>query len=192
MADDRIDEVLKFWLDEVGPDGWYAGGEELDRKITERYLTLWEEGRAGGLTHWRTTAKGTLALVIVLDQFPRNMFRGSSKSFATDQQARATAKWALQRGLDRYIARPQRQFFYMPLEHSESAADQAISVASFVEGMPEAELLIHARAHREIIRRFGRFPFRNEVLGRVTSKAEQAFLDAGAYRGVVEALRKAA
>ena len=115
-------EVLDFWLDEVGPAGWYAGGDALDTAIRDRYLDLWQAAQGGGLEHWADGAVGTLAYLIVTDQFPRNMFRGDARSFATDAAALAAAHRAVAAGWDMDAPEPERQFFYLPLMHSEAPA----------------------------------------------------------------------
>ena len=187
---DKPKQVLDFWLGEVGPDGWYAGGADLDALCRDRGLGLWQQALAGGLTHWRKSPKGALAYVILTDQLPRNMHRGSAQAFATDALARAAARDALAQGFDLEISGPERQFFYMPLEHSEDAADQALSVQLMQERMAgDPDMGLHARAHAEVIRRFGRFPFRNAALGRPNSDAEARFLAEGGYGAVVGALR---
>ncbi|WP_371154308.1 DUF924 family protein [Jannaschia sp. 2305UL9-9] len=183
------EDVLTFWLDEEGPQSWYAGGEALDDRIRSRFEPAWEAARKGSLSSWRKRARSALALLLLTDQFSRNMFRGTAKAFATDAIARSVARQAIDAGFDRDIAEPARQFFYLPLEHSESLADQARAVRLIMLHMDAPETLLHARAHRAIIRQFGRFPFRNEALGRVTTAREQAFLDGGAYGAVVRHLR---
>ncbi len=182
-------EVLDFWLGEIGPDGWYAGGDALDARVRGRFAELWQAAMDGGLEHWVDGAAGTLAYLIVTDQFPRNMFRGEAKAFASDPLARAAARTALEAGWDMDAPEPERQFFYMPFEHSEDTADQALAVSLITERMPgDAEKALHARAHQEIIARFGRFPPRNAALGRDTTPDEQEFLDNGGYGAVVRAL----
>ena len=184
-------EVLDFWLGEIGPDGWYAGGEAIDAQVRERFGDLWQAAAGQGIEHWIDGAAGSLAYLIVTDQFPRNLWRGDARAFATDAQARAAARAALDAGWDMDAPEPERQFFYLPFEHSEDPADQALSVRLFGERMPEtgADNLLHARAHAAIIDRFGRFPFRNAALGRDTTPEEQAFLDQGGYGAMVRALR---
>ena len=179
--DDDPHGILRFWLDEVGPKGWYGGGPALDDTIRDRYLPLWEQARGGGCDIWRAAARPCLALVILLDQFPRNMFRGEGRSFASDAKARGVAKGAISRGQDMQVAPFGRNFFYLPLTHSESFADQERSVARLLMAGESAENLLHARAHRAVIRRFGRFPYRNAALGRASTPAEAAFLAAGGY-----------
>jgi uncharacterized protein (DUF924 family) len=122
------------------------------------------------------------ALVIVLDQFPRNMFRGTARSFATDTLARAVAERAIAEGFDRKVALPELQFFYLPFEHSEDLADQERAV-TLMAATGDADLLKWAKLHADIIRRFGRFPHRNAMLGRTSTPEEQAFLDGGGFRG---------
>lgn len=176
------EEVLNFWLDEVGPEGWYLGGDELDAQIIEKFEDLWGRAVSGGMGHWLTYPSGALAYLILTDQFPRNMFRNSWKSFATDKYALAEAKQAIHNGWDLKIDTPARQFFYMPLMHSENLCDQERAVRLIKERMPADNTnLLHARAHREVIRRFGRFPYRNEALSRTSTAQEKAFIAAGGY-----------
>lgn len=190
MADDP-EGVLDYWLGEVGPEGWYLGSEELDDEIRGRFGDLWQAARDGGLDHWCEGTVGSLAFLILTDQFSRNIFRDKAEAFDTDPQARACARKALEEGWDMQAPEPERQFFYMPFEHSEDPADQDLSVELFSTRMPEtgAENLLHARAHAEIIRRYGRFPFRNAALGRESTPEEEEFLQAGAYAGVVRAMK---
>ena len=157
--DARAEELVNFWLNEVGEAGWYLQDDGLDARIRERWLPLWEEGLAGGLEAWRCTPRGTLGLLVLLDQFPRNMFRGDARSFASDPLARRCAKEAITRGFDSKVALPERQFFYMPFEHSELVSDQdrAVRLMLLAFGR-DSEMLRHARAHREVIRRFGALP----------------------------------
>lgn len=177
------EEILEFWLDEVGPKGWYESSEELDQEIRTRFQTTWQGAREGNLGLWLTYASGALAYVILMDQFPRNMFRGSGTSFATDQNALAAAKVAIARKWDMRIDEPARQFFYMPLMHSENLCDQERCVRLMCERMPigrEGHML-HAKAHRQVIRDFGRFPYRNEALARKFTPTEQTYVAAGGY-----------
>lgn len=190
MADDPV-AVLDFWLGEVGPEGWYAVDEDLDQQIHESFGDLWQAAREGGLDHWAEGTVGSLALLILTDQFPRNMFRGRPEAFATDPLAREVARRAVEQDWDLGAPEPERQFFYLPFEHSEDPADQATAVRLFEQRMPETgtEGLLHARAHAAIIARFGRFPFRNAALGRASTPEEEAFLSAGAYAAEVRRLR---
>ncbi len=185
--DDVAAGICGFWIDEVGPEGWYKVDPTLDRTIRERYEALWESARAGALDHWIASAESCLALVILLDQFPRNMFRGDARSFASDAKACVVAKAAIDRGYDKREDLPGRAFFYLPLMHSETLPDQERSVRLFLMRFGREGNLVHARAHRQVIRRFGRFPYRNAALGRATTPAEQDFLDAGGY---AEAMRE--
>jgi uncharacterized protein (DUF924 family) len=183
-------EVLDFWLGEIGPKGWYAGGDEIDALCRERFGDLWQAAHDGGLEHWVDGTVGTLAYLIVCDQFPRNIHRGTALAFATDAQARAAARKAVAEGWDMNAPEPERQFFYMPFEHSEDPADQVLAVQYLTERLAsDPEMALHARAHQEIIARYGRFPTRNEALGRTSSPEEQAYLDEGGYMAVVNRLK---
>ena len=187
------EDILACWLDEVGPEGWYAGGDQLDQQIRDRFEDSWNAAHSGAYSLWLTYPTGTLAYIILTDQFPRNMFRGSGKSFATDRASLAAAKAAIARGWDMKIDEPARQFFYMPLMHSENLCDQDRCVRLMLTRMPQAGAsnLLHAKAHREVIRRFGRFPFRNEALARETTPHEADFMRSGGYSATVEALKAA-
>lgn len=187
----NFSEVLDYWLTEVGPKGWYAGGTALDAEIRRRFAALWGSADDGALTGWIVGPDPALAYLIVTDQFPRNIWRGSDRAFATDAKARMATEAALQAGWDRQVPEPQRQFFYLPLMHHEDPEDQARSVALIGERMPEtgADNLLHARAHQEVIRRFGRFPYRNAALGRMSTPAEVDFLENGGYAKIMEALK---
>lgn len=186
--DDPV-SVLDFWLREVGEKGWYRGDADLDAVCRERWMELWQAAEGGGLDHWVEGTVGTLAFLILTDQLPRNMFRGTGRAFATDAMARGAAKKAVEAGWDMGAPEPERQFFYLPFEHSEDLADQEAGIALMAERLPASpENLLHARAHAEIIRRFGRFPFRNAALGRVSTPEEESFLAAGGYGAVVRRL----
>ncbi len=180
-------DILHFWLIEAGEKAWYDGAH-LDARIAIRFEPVWQAARVGKLDHWLATPEGALALLILVDQLPRNMFRGTGLAFASDTVARSVAKHSIKLGHDLKTPLPQRQFFYMPLMHSESQADQDQCMRMFMTNMPGSDLL-HARGHREIIRRFGRFPTRNEALDRESSAAEQAFLDVGGYQALIKELR---
>lgn len=186
------EEVLSFWLDEVTPEAWYNSTPELDQTLRTRFEATWEQAQSGGLGQWLTYASGTLAYIILNDQFPRNMFRGTGKAFASDQKALAAAKIAIHKKWDLKIDAPARQFFYVTLTHSENLCDQERAVRMYLERMAEAEdHLLHAQAHREVIRQFGRFPYRNEVLGRTSSDLEQAYLSNGGYGYTLRTLQSA-
>lgn len=176
------EKVLGFWLDRVGPKGWFAVDEALDAEIRETFGKTWAAVRDGGLGLWLTYPSGTLAYLILTDQFSRNMFRGTGDAFALDRRALAVAKSAICKGWDLKIDAPARQFFYLPLMHSESLCDQDRCVRLLVERMPAgANNLLHAQAHREVIREFGRFPYRNDALGRTDTRSEIAYAAKGAY-----------
>lgn len=185
----RAAEVLQYWTD-LGPEGWYAGGDALDADVRAKFLPDWELAARGGAMGWQSCPEGMLAYLILTDQMPRNMFRGEAKAFATDPRARAVATRAWQHRTDLRVAEPMRQFFYMPLMHSESSFDQDRCVCLMLARMPEAGKgsALHARAHREIIRKFRRFPFRNQALGRVSSPEEVTFLTEGGYGEIVRNL----
>ena len=187
-------DVLAFWLDELEPKDWYVANPEVDAKIRDKFLDVWTKAAEGHLGFWLTCPSETLAYLIVTDQFPRNLHRGSSDSFATDAHALAAAKMAIERCWDKKIDEPARQFFYLPLMHSENLCDQDRAVRLIHTRMPEhgVKNIDHARAHRQVIRDFGRFPYRNEALGRRTTDAEQVFLDAGGYGAAIRAQQAAA
>ena len=172
--------IVTFWR-EVGPKGWFEKDAALDDEIRRRFLGAHEAAAAGKLTDWEQSAEGALALLILLDQFPRNMFRGEARAFATDPLARAVASRAILNGFDGAFP-DLRGFFYLPFEHSENLADQERGIALY-KAAGDADGLKWAELHADIIRRFGRFPHRNAVLGRVTTPEEQAFLDGGGFAG---------
>ncbi|EAQ24984.1 DUF924 family protein [Roseovarius sp. 217] len=188
------DDVLRFWLDEIGPGGWYKTSEALDATVKERFEAAWENARDGAYGLWLTYPTGMLAYVILTDQFPRNMFRGEAKAFVTDAQSLAAGKVAINRGWDLRIDEPARQFFYLPLMHSENLCDQERCVRLMCERMPQhgAENLTHARAHREVIRQFGRFPYRNAALQRPSTALERAFEAEGGYGDTLRRIKQAA
>jgi len=169
-------EIVSFWRD-AGPDKWFEQDQNFDQAIRSRFLPIYEAAANGALAAWEDSAGGALALLLLLDQFPRNMFRGTARAFATDAQARAVTDRALERGFDQAAEPALRPFFYLPFMHSEALSDQDRSVALY-EALGDAEHLRFAREHRDIVQRFGRFPGRNRALGRETTPAEQAFLEA--------------
>ena len=183
-------EVLDFWLGEIGPDGWYAGSEAIDAACRDAFSDLWQAAHDGGLEHWVEGTVGTLAYLIVTDQFPRNIHRGTALGFATDVRALAAAKLAVAAGWDMAAPEPERQFFYMPFEHSEDSADQVLAVQYLTERLASnPEMALHARAHQDVIRRFSRFPTRNEALSRASSPEEQSYLDEGGYIALVRQMK---
>jgi uncharacterized protein (DUF924 family) len=173
-------DIVTFWRD-AGFDRWFTKDAAFDAEIKQRFLPTYEAAAAGKLRDWENTAEGALALLIVLDQFPRNMFRGDKRAFATDPLARAVTAGALIKGYDAE-AGDLRAFFYLPFEHSEDLADQERGVALY-KAAGDDEGLKWGEIHADIIRRFGRFPHRNAVLGRTTTAEEQKFLDDGGFSG---------
>ena len=174
-------EVVSFWRD-AGPDRWFTKDAAFDAQIRERFSDTYEAAATGKLSDWEQSAQDALALLILLDQFPRNMFRGDPRTFATDPLARAVAAGAIVRGFDSQVPAELRGFFYLPFEHSEDLADQERGIA-FYRASGDADGLKWAEIHADIIRRFGRFPHRNAVLGRTTTPEEQKFLDDGGFSG---------
>ncbi len=187
------EEVLSFWLDEVGPEGWYIQDDALDAKIRDKFLKTWEAAKEGKFSLWLTYPSGALAYIILTDQFPRNMFRGSGKAFSTDRAALAAAKCSVDKGWDLKIDEPARQFFYLPMMHSENLCDQERCVRLICQNLSECNPgnLLHARAHREVIRKFGRFPYRNEALSRQMTEHEAAYVSKGGYGSTVRELQAA-
>ena len=177
----KPDDVLAFWR-AAGEQKWFAKNDAFDAEIKSRFLPTYEAAAKGALSDWEATPEGALALTIVLDQFPRNMFRRDARAFAADAAARAVADRALARGFDRQVPEDQRLFFYLPFEHSEAMADQDRCCA-LIKALGNPDLLHWAELHADIIRRFGRFPHRNAVLGRTTTPAEKAYLDADGFAG---------
>jgi len=168
------EDVLEFWFTETEPEKWFKKDEGFDQVVRTRFADVYRRAVAGELDGWQDAPRGCVALVIVLDQFPRNMFRGDRRSFATDAAARAVLRHALDSGFGAGLSVKEKQFLYMPLQHSEDVADQALSVA-LNEATGDADLVKWAVAHQRIIERFGRFPHRNEILGRATTPEEAAF-----------------
>ncbi|MGH8721267.1 MAG: DUF924 family protein [Burkholderiales bacterium] len=173
MSDSHAADVLHFWFVEH-PNDWFVKNPSLDDEIRRRFQPLYEEAAAGRLDAWLDAARACLARVILLDQFPRNMFRGAARAFAGDPLARATARRILERGWDKSMTPDEQLFAYLPFEHSESLEDQELSCALMQEF--DEEQRRYAERHREIIRRFGRFPHRNGILGRHSTPAEIEFL----------------
>jgi uncharacterized protein (DUF924 family) len=172
--------VVDFW-EEAGPGLWFAKDAGFDRRFRERFMVLHEKAARGELESWLETPTGALALLLLLDQYPRNAFRGSPRMYATDAQARDMARRAVDAGLHLEVPEDLRLFFILPFGHSEQLADQERSVA-LARRMPEPAPQ-HSARHRDIVRRFGRFPHRNPILGRTTTAEEQRFLDEGGFAG---------
>ena len=173
-------DVVAFWR-EAGPERWFKKDIAFDDDIRRRFLNVHEGAAAGKLSRWEQSAEGALALLILLDQFPRNMVRGEARAFASDPLARAIASRAILNGFDGAFP-DMRGFFYLPFEHSEDLADQQRGLTLY-KAAGDADGLKWAGVHADIIRRFGRFPHRNAVLGRVSTPEEQKFLDDGGFSG---------
>lgn len=173
--------ILAFWR-EAGGERWYKRDDAFDAEVRRRFLAVWQKAAAGEFASWEASDDGALALVIVLDQFPRNMFRGTPQAFASDAQARDVARRAIAKAVDRRVDPILLEFLYLPFMHSEHLADQPDCVALF-QNTDNAENLKYAREHADIIERFGRFPHRNRLLGRDTTEEEQAFLEGGGFAG---------
>jgi uncharacterized protein (DUF924 family) len=169
------EEVLSFWFDELQPQDWFKSHPELDSRCEQRFRATRLELARAVPAEWRATAKSRLATVILFDQMPRNMYRGTPLAFATDGLALREAILALQAGADIGLSVDQRSFLYLPFEHSENLVDQARSVTLFTD-LGDARHLDYAIRHCEVIRQFGRFPHRNTILGRVSTPAEVTFL----------------
>ena len=174
------EQVLAFWR-EAGPSRWFRKDEAFDTEFRTRFLAAHEAARRGDLDFWARDGQGALALLILLDQFPRNAFRGNARMYESDAKARAVARAAIEAGFDKGAEPDLRNFFYLPLMHSEDLADQdrAVELARGLGGEP----LRYALLHRNIIERFGRFPHRNEALGRTSTPEEQKFLADGGFAG---------
>ena len=179
--------ILNFWLDEVGPNCWYSSDNSLDGLIEQNFKETFEYILSGGNSLWLTYPSGALAYIIVLDQFSKNIFRGSKKSFAADRIALAASKQSIKYEFDLKINEPARQFFYLPLMHSENLYDQEKCIRQILQKLPLSghNLLKHARAHRELIRSYGRFPNRNSQLGRANTHFEQEYFEHGGYQAVL-------
>ncbi|HKT52950.1 MAG TPA: DUF924 family protein [Caulobacteraceae bacterium] len=178
-------DVTGFWI-AAGPAKWFARSDAFDDAIRLRFEPVHHAAARGEYAAWETSAEGALALLLLFDQFPRNLYRGSAHAFATDPLARATARRALNAGQDSEVEPALRTFFYLPFMHSETLADQDRSVALY-EALDaetgDVESLKYAVEHRETIRRFGRFPHRNRVFGRETTPEERTFLESGGFGG---------
>lgn len=187
------EDILAFWLDEVGPDGWYKQDDALDKTIRARFGPTLEGAADGRFSLWLTYPSGALAYIILTDQMSRNIHRGKASAFATDRAALTAAKSAIGKSWDLRIDEPARVFFYMPLEHSENLCDQDRCVRLMHERLPQhgASYLLHARAHRAVIRSFGRFPGRNAALGRTSTPAERDYLSRNGYAEVLRDLQPA-
>lgn len=185
--DYSIDDVISFWFDEETRERWFRKDPEFDRLITERYINLVDftanEIDLKGTAPWEGDPRGDLASIIVLDQFPRNIFRDSARAFAYDDRALALARRAMLRESDMALPEGQRPFVYMPFMHAEDLEAQETSVAVFEKRFQDPANLPWAIEHRDIIKRFGRFPHRNPVLGRESTEEEIRYLNGGGFSG---------
>jgi len=170
-----IQNLLDFWYSPAMRERWFASTPALDQEIRDKFETLWQRAVKGELDDWQQSAEGCLALVIVLDQLPLNMFRGKPQGFQTEQQAVKVSKFAIEKKFDQQLSADRLSFLYMPLMHSEKLADQDLSVSLFAAAKLENNLRF-AQHHRELIRKFGRFPHRNRILNRESTAAEVAYL----------------
>lgn len=181
MPEVTPEQVIAFWK-EAGTARWFKKDSAFDEEIRTRFLATHEAAAAGKLTAWEKSATGALAMMLLLDQFPRNMFRDSGRAFATDPQALALAKRAIGRGFDVLVEPQMRAFFYLPFMHAEDLTEQNRGITLYrTAGDTDGEKW--AQMHADIIRKFGRFPHRNTVLGRDTTPDERAFLDGGGFSG---------
>ena len=174
-------DILGFWTN-AGPKQWYAKNDRFDAAIRLKFEPVHHRAAQGKYDKWAETPEGALALLILLDQFPRNLYRHSAHAFATDPKARSIARPAAEKGWHLAVEPPLRQFMLLPFEHSEDLADQDFGLSLAAE-LDDPEVLKWVRIHRDIIVRFGRFPHRNPMLGRVTTPEEQEFLDEGGFGG---------
>lgn len=180
LSDDFKERLLRFWFEESGPELWFARSDGFDRTIRERFFAHYEAAARGGHDDWQNSGTGCVALCLLLDQFPRNLFRDDARAFATDAKALEIARRAVETGrdLEESVNRDMRKFLYLPFEHSEDLDDQRICMKLMAERLdPIGEDLDWARKHFVIIERFGRFPHRNEVLGRKSTAEELEFLE---------------
>ena len=168
-------EVIKFWFEEISQTQWWKKDVQFDQLIASRFLEVHGQASRGELYQWRETAEGRLAEIIVLDQFSRNIYRNSALAFATDSLALALAQEAIRGGADKEVSEDKRNFFYMPFMHSESAVIHKEAVALYEAYGNEGNLNFELR-HKAIIDRFGRYPHRNEILGRDSTAEEIEFL----------------
>ncbi len=176
----RPSDVIAFWS-EAGPSRWFARDDDFDRRFRETFIEAHEAACRGDFDGWQRTPGGALALILLLEQFPRNAFRGTPRMYASDTKALDIARVAIAAGRDRHIDVDLRLFFYLPFAHSEALADQERSVA-LCRALDEKSLA-HAKGHHDIVRRFGRFPHRNLILSRTMTDEEQRFLDEGGFAG---------
>lgn len=171
----EVDNILRFWFETLQPKDWFVKSDQVDADIRTNFLDMYHDALNGRLDAWEENPDGVLALIILLDQFPRNMFRDTAKMYQSDQQAIVVARRAIDAGLDKDVPDARRIFLYLPFEHSEQIEDQDYCY-DLVETLSDKSYLPYAESHRRVIRRFGRFPHRNDILGRVSTPEELAFL----------------
>lgn len=168
-------EIISYWFSERIQKHWFSSTPELDKEIKTKYERTWVSAAAGELDEWKISPEGCLALIIILDQLPLNMFRGEAKSFETERQAVEVALTAINSGFDKKLSSDKLPFLFMPFMHSEKLEEQDLSVKLYRENNFENNLRF-ALHHREIVKRFGRFPHRNRIIGRESTKAEKEYL----------------
>lgn len=182
-ATTEYQSLLDFWFRDVTPSQWFSGGKKLDTPIRKKFGNLAHQATQGALDHWASSPYGRLALIILLDQFSRHIFRGTAQAYAQDARAQQLVLEGIQKGDDQPLLPTERHFFYMPLMHAEDKALQALSVEKFKTLRHEVKgVMTAAQEHRAVIERFGRFPHRNKMLGRVSTPEEVAFLNSGENR----------
>jgi len=170
------EEIIDYWYSPKISKQWFASTAQLDAEIKTKYEALWQTASSGELDHWQASPQGCLALIIVLDQFPLNMYRNRPVSFSTEAKSIEVARHAVEKGFDQILQQEQKAFLYMPFMHSEKLSDQNLSVKLFTEaGLKDNQHF--AEHHRELIRRFDRFPYRNEILGRTSTPEEIEYLN---------------
>lgn len=177
----RPEEIILFWKD-AGEDNWFKSDPAFDEQIRARFLETYEGGMRGELEHWERSAYGALALVLLFDQFPRNMFRGTPRAFEADKKAKQVADRAIAEARDKAVDPALHTFFYLPYMHSEALSDQERCVA-LMQQSGKQENINYAEIHRDAIARFGRFPHRNAILGRQSTPEEIAYLEGGGFSG---------
>jgi len=168
--------LIDFWFSDEAKRYWFKSTQAFDKRLVDSYADTWEQAKNGALDYWQRSAEGSLALVIVLDQFPLNMFRGTAKSFSTEAKSREVARAAIEKDFDKELPTNQKSFMYMPFMHSEDLADQVLGVEYFSQPGLESNFRF-ARHHFGIVERFGRFPHRNKILGRDSTEAEIKYLN---------------
>ncbi len=176
MKDSQKD-IINFWFEETKPQQWFQVNPEYDELVRSKFIEIYELARQGGLDDWKNDADGVLCLCLLFDQFPRNMFRGTPQAFATDEQGLLVAKYAISKGLDQVITPDRRRFVYLPFEHSEHLTDQKKSLDLFGVMKHEYPLSYeYAVRHYDVIEKYGRFPHRNNILGRENTLEEDIYL----------------